>query len=226
VLLMAALVATTSDGPAWLDVNTPPRLEAPDRPRSDEPGSRDDPVGGDSPVVVDSAQDSGSGPTSFTRVITIVILVLALTIGGVAVAAGLRAVIRRRTIDATTRRGVTRESEPESDADPPDALVHEVTRGLRSASEGSPRNAIVATWISLEEATVAAGFEPHIWETPAEFVQRALTTYAVDEQDIGRLADLYREARFSVHRITEAHRDEAIGCLRRLCTQLTRVDAR
>lgn len=225
MLLMAALVATTSDGPAWLDVDTPPRLEAPDRPRSDEPGSRDDPVGGDSPVVVDSARDSGSGQTSFTRVITLVILLLALIIGGVAVAAGLRAVVRRRTLEATTR-GITHESDPEADADPPDALVHEVARGLRSASEGSPRNAIVATWIRLEEATVAAGFEPHGWETPAEFVRRALTTYAVDEEDIARLADLYREARFSEHPITEAHRDEAIRCLRRLRVQLTRVDAR
>ena len=225
-LLMAALVATTSDGPAWLDVSTPPRLEAPDRPRSDEPGSRQDPVGNDSPVVVDSARDSGSGPTTFTRTISILILVLALTIGGVAVAAGLRAVVRRRTLDATTRRGIAHESELEADADPPDALVHEVERGLRSASEGSPRNAIVATWIRLEEATTAAGFEPHDWETPSEFVRRALTTYAVDEHDIGRLADLYREARFSVHQLTEAHRDEAIGCLRRLREQLTRVDAR
>jgi hypothetical protein len=226
VLLMAALVSTTSDGPAWLDVNTPPRLEAPDRPRSDETGSRRDPVGGDSPVVVDSAQDSGSGPTSLTRAITIVILVLALTIGGVAVAAGLRAVVRRRTFDATTRRGITHEFDPEPDTEPPDALLHEVARGLRSASEGSPRNAIVATWIRLEEATVTAGFEPHIWETPAEFVRRALTTYAVDAHDIGRLADLYREARFSGHRLTEEHRDEAIGCLRRLRVQLTRADAR
>ncbi len=226
MLLMAALVATTSDGPAWLDANAPPRLEAPDRPRSDESGSRDDPVGGDSPVVVDSAQDSGRGSTSFTRVITIVILLLALTIGGVAVAAGLRAVVRRRTLDATTRRGITHESDPEPEAEPPDALVHEVARGLQSASEGSPRNAIVATWIRLEEATVAAGFEPHIWETPAEFVQRALAVYAVDEHAIGRLADLYREARFSAHRITEAHRDEAIACLRRLRAHLTRVDAR
>jgi hypothetical protein len=226
VLLMAALVATTSDGPAWLDVNTPPRLEAPDRPRSDEPGTREDPVGGDSPVVADSAQDSGSGPTSFTRGITIVILVLALTIGTVAVAAGLRAVVRRRRLEATTRLGITHESDPESDADPPDVLVHEMTRGLRSATEGSPRNAIVATWIRLEEATLAAGFEQRTWETPAEFVQRALTAYAVDEHDIGRLADLYREARFSAHRISEAHRDEAIDCLRRLRVQLTRVDAR
>jgi len=224
VLLMAALVATTSDGPAWLDVNTPPRLEAPDRPRSDEPGSRQD-AGGGNPAV-DSTQDSGSGPTSLTRTITIVILVLALVIGGVAVAAGLRAVVRRRRFDATTRRGIAHESVPEPDPEPPDVLVHEVARGLRSAPEGSPRNAIVATWVRLEEATVAAGFEPRRWETPTEFVRRALTTYAVDEQDIGRLADLYREARFSTHRLTEAHRDEAIGCLRRLHGQLTRVEAR
>jgi hypothetical protein len=208
-----------------MDANTPPRLEAPDRPRSDEVGSRQDDAGGGSPVV-DSAQDSGSGPTSFTRTITIVILVLAIVIGSVAVFAGLRAVVRRRTFDATTRRGITHESEPELEPDPPDALVDEVVRGLRSASEGSPRNAIVGTWIGLEEATVAAGFEPRSWETPAEFVRRALATFAVDEHDIGRLADLYREARFSTHRLTEAHRDEAIGCLRRLHGQLTRVDAR
>lgn len=226
MLLVAALVATTSDGPAWLNVNTPPRLEAPDRLRSDEPGSRDDPVGGDSPVVVDSAQDSDGDSTSFTRVITIVILLLAIVIGGVAVAAGLRAVVRRRTLDTTTRRGIAHESDPESDADPPDELVHEVNRGLQVASEGSPRNAIVATWIRLEDATVAAGFEPHDWETPAEFVRRALTTYSVDEQAIGRLADLYREARFSEHPITEAHRDEAIDCLRRLRAQLTPADVR
>ena len=224
MLLMAALVATTSDGPVWLDVNTPPRLEAPDRPRSDEAAARQEPEGGG--PVVDSTQDSGSGSSSFTRTITIAILVLALTIGGMAVLAGLRAVVRRRKVDATTRRGIATESHPESDPEPPDVLVDEVVRGLQSAPEGSPRNAIVATWIRLEEATVAAGFEPHRWETPAEFVQRALATYAVDEHDIGRLADLYREARFSAHRLTEAHRDEAIGCMRRLHRQLIRVEAR
>jgi hypothetical protein len=225
VLLMAALVATTSDGPAWLDVNTPPRLEAPDRPRSDEKGSRED-AAGDGDAVVDSAQDSGSGSPSSTRAITVAILVLALLIGGVAVVVGLRAIVRRRMFDATTRRGPAQASSPESDPDSPDVLVSEVAAGLRSAQEGSPRNAIVATWIRLEDATVAAGFEPRSWETPAEFVRRALTTYAVDEHDIGRLADLYREARFSAHRLTEAHRDEAIGCLRRLHQQLNRVDAR
>ena len=226
MLLMAALAATTSDGPAWMDVNSPSRVEAPDRPRSDEPGSRQDPVGSDSPVVVDSAQDSGSGTTWFTRTITIAILVLALAIGGIAVVAGLRAVVRRRKLDATMRRGITHEFDQESDPEPLDALVDEVARGLRSVPKGSPRNAIVAMWIRLEEATVAAGFERRIWETPAEFVRRALSTYPVDEQDIGRLADLYREARFSAHRLTEDHRDEATRCLRRLHEQLTRVEAR
>ena len=221
MLLMAALVAATSDGPAWLDINTPPRLEAPERATSDETRSgQDDAASGGTPAA--PTPDSGSSTSPITRTLAIVILILALVIGGVAVAVGLRAVVRRRSLDANVRRSITPEPEP----DPSEVLVEEVARGLQTIPEGSPRNAIVATWIRLEDATVAAGFDQRRSETPAEFVRRALATYAVDEHDIGRLADLYREARFSAHPLTEAHRDEAIDCLSRLHGQLTRVEAR
>jgi Domain of unknown function (DUF4129) len=78
---------------------------------------------------------------------------------------------------------------------------------------GSARNAIVKCWLRLERAVERAGLERDDADTPAEFTNRVLAHYAVDRTAIDRLADLYREARFSDHDLGEPEREAALMAL-------------
>ena len=223
VLLVAALVATTSDGPEWTDVSGGSGVSSSSDRSTDGLSTQSD-SGDASPADPPVADESTS--SSATRWIAVVVLLVAVAALAVGVTVGLRLMLRRRTLEGTMLPRSSPETEDEPEVDSSDELVDEVSRVLWSAAGGSPRNAIVATWIRLHEAMVAAGFEPREAETPTEFVQRTLTTYPVDEQAISRLADLYREARFSAHDLTEEHRREAVGCLRQLHRQLAWSGAR
>lgn len=79
----------------------------------------------------------------------------------------------------------------------------------RLLDQGPPRNAIVACWERFEVQAQAAGLGRKQWETSAEFTLRFLDLVAADEHAVSRLAELYREARFSDHVIDEDTRDEA-----------------
>lgn len=80
-------------------------------------------------------------------------------------------------------------------------------------ADGSPRNAIVACWLSLEEAATAGGVPRDPSETSAEFTARVLAHRAASAPTVRALAELYREARFSDHPITEQHRRRAVAAL-------------
>lgn len=81
---------------------------------------------------------------------------------------------------------------------------------------GAPRNAIVACWVRLEDVVMSAGLTVRGSETSTELTQRVLAAYLVDDAALGRLAALYREARFSRHDITESMRAEAVDALTEL----------
>jgi len=81
------------------------------------------------------------------------------------------------------------------------------------AFEGDPRNAIVASWHRFEQQAVRAGVERRSWQTTAEFVLDVLDRVGADRGAVSRLADLYREARFSDHPMTEEHRRAALAAL-------------
>jgi Domain of unknown function (DUF4129) len=95
-----------------------------------------------------------------------------------------------------------------------DAELHDALRG------GSPRNAIVACWVRLEAAVAAAGVPPRPADTSVELTKRVLAEHTVDGEAIGRLGELYREARFSTHELGEAHRQSAIAALAALQDEL------
>ena len=58
-----------------------------------------------------------------------------------------------------------------------------------------------------------AGVERRPWQTTAEFVLGVLDLVGADRGAVARLADLYREARFSDHPMTDEHRREALDAL-------------
>ena len=97
-----------------------------------------------------------------------------------------------------------------------EVVTDDADEQLEALAAGTPRNAIVACWVRLEDAVTAAGLEPNRAETPAELTARVLSRYAVGRAAIDELAELYREARFSTHELGEGDRERAVRALRRL----------
>ena len=58
-----------------------------------------------------------------------------------------------------------------------------------------------------------AGLPRRASETSSEYALRILDLADADTVPVSRLAELYREARFSDHPITEEHRSEALTAL-------------
>lgn len=100
-------------------------------------------------------------------------------------------------------------------------LAATATEQLSGLTRGSPRNAIVACWMRLQDATRSAGVPAEESETSLEFTVRALRRLDLDPAAITTLSELYREARFSDHAMTEQQRTEAVGALVVLAGQLT-----
>lgn len=105
----------------------------------------------------------------------------------------------------------------------PDELVETSDARLALLREGEPRNAIVACWVDLEDAASAAGLPRHPAETAAEYTIRVLHTWDIAPAALGGLAELYREARYSRHPITEVHRAKAVDRLTTVHEDLQRV---
>lgn len=90
----------------------------------------------------------------------------------------------------------------------PDLMV-EAAAADEALGVGSPKNAIVACWMQLERGVAASGLQRLPAETSLEYVERVVAASSVRPEPIQELADLYREARFSRHDMSEADRGRA-----------------
>ena len=134
-------------------------------------------------------------------------------LGGIALAL-LLAVVVVLAIRANRRR--RRAAPPESAREAPDRALLTDRRAAHQARmlrEGSPREAIIATWLDLERLVAAAGVPRRPSETSSELVVRVLDDREVPAAALTDLAALFREARFSTHELTEALRERAAGDL-------------
>lgn len=134
-------------------------------------------------------------------------------------------VIRRRRRRA---RMSSTEATPVDDdwaLDAPEGLARSAARGLTALTEGTPRNAIVLCWTELEDAVERLGLPRDPALTSEEFTAGVLERYAVGRSEIETLGDLYREARFSEHPMTERHRAAAVDALTELRDELRRAAA-
>jgi hypothetical protein len=107
----------------------------------------------------------------------------------------------------------------------PDVVVQEALRDdaeaqLAAVGEGSVRNGIVGCWLRLEEIVASAGYPRSPAETSSEFVVRVLKSLDLDPRAAATLAALYREARFSAHRLGEDERTAARSALQALHEEL------
>ncbi|MGB5953379.1 MAG: DUF4129 domain-containing protein [Ornithinimicrobium sp.] len=96
---------------------------------------------------------------------------------------------------------------------------------IAAPRDGEPRNAVVACWVALEDALARAGAAPRAGETSLDLTQRILNRWQVDPAPLHQLADLFREARFSRHPITQAHADAAREALGHIHQGLARAAA-
>lgn len=96
------------------------------------------------------------------------------------------------------------------------AIRQDAVAQYEALRTGTPRNAIVACWLRLESAVVAAGYRRDPADTSEELTHRVLADFAVDRHAIAELAALYREARFSLHDMDESARQQAIRSLERV----------
>lgn len=92
----------------------------------------------------------------------------------------------------------------------------------QALSEGDPRNAVVACWVALEDAVHRSGLTPERSETAAELTHRVLARWDVDPGAITALSEVYREARFSRHPVTEEQRSTAVDALELIHLDLRR----
>jgi hypothetical protein len=96
----------------------------------------------------------------------------------------------------------------------PETLLERARESEALLARGTPTNAVIAAWLALEEAVRSTGVGADDARTAAELVTAVLRAYAVRREPLDRLAELYREARFSRHPIEESMRTEAAKALR------------
>jgi len=101
-----------------------------------------------------------------------------------------------------------------------DALRRDAHARIAAVARGAPRDGIVQCWLRLEEAVASAGVPPYPYETSSEFVVRMLHALDLDPRATGRLASLYREARFSRHELGEDARTAARSALEQIDAEL------
>lgn len=133
-------------------------------------------------------------------------------LGGIALALLLAVVVLAIRVNRRRRRAAP----PESARKAPDRALltdRRAARQARMVREGSPREAIIATWLDLERLVAAAGVPRRPSETSSELVVRVLDDREVPAAALTDLAALFREARFSTHEPTEALRERAAGDL-------------
>lgn len=134
-------------------------------------------------------------------------------LGGIALALLLAVVVLAIRVNRRRRRAA---APPESAREAPDRALltdRRAARQARMVREGSPREAIIATWLDLERLVAAAGVPRRPSETSSELVVRVLDDREVPAAALTDLAALFREARFSTHEPTEALRERAAGDL-------------
>jgi hypothetical protein len=73
------------------------------------------------------------------------------------------------------------------------------------------------------ELTRVPGAVPQDCDTPTEVLARAVARHALQPDSATELVDLFEEARFSPHVMTEAHRDAAVQVLERVVAELASV---
>lgn len=84
-----------------------------------------------------------------------------------------------------------------------------------------PREAIIACYAVMERHLAdVPDAAPREFDTPTEVLARAVEHHALPAENASRLVELFTEARFSPHLMTERHRSDAVAILRLVLDEL------
>ena len=216
VLLAATAVAAAFSGLRVAEVDSPEPQPAPNGDPAGQP-----PIWPSNFPFEPPAESGGGGLPWLGDVL--LLLLLAAVLAGLALlfwvlarnlrGRGARPVLRtlRRARVGTSAR-----------ADDPEQLVAALDAGLVALSDDDrdPRRAVIACWVRLEEAAVAAGVPRYDADTAGELVLRLLRDRRVSEPALAGLAEVYRLARYATHDVDEQMRTRARSALRRLRQEL------
>ncbi len=133
---------------------------------------------------------------------------------------------RRQRRAATAQMSAGDEFRPVTPASAPDPLARAAEVGLVEAGDLSrePREAIIACYAAMErQLENSPEVVPRESDTPSEVLARAVEHRALRADTATELVDLFEEARFSPHVMTEEHREVALRVLRLVLAELRSV---
>jgi hypothetical protein len=212
LIALAALIA-------WLTLVTLlTRIEGPSEPPAADPPAASEsitPTPGREAPPPEPPADSESDTNVVGYLIPPMLVLMVLVVVGTAIAS------RRQRPDAVYEVA-SFGGEPATPA-AADSLARAAEVGLAAIGDLSrePREAIIACYAAMErELTRVPGAVPQDFDTPSEVLARAVGQNALRADSAIELVELFEEARFSPHVMTETHRDAAVRVLERVLTEL------
>jgi hypothetical protein len=100
------------------------------------------------------------------------------------------------------------------------STLEQALAGLR---RGDGEQAIIVCWLRLQDIVGSAGYPPAAWQTSSELVERWQQVLPFSRPALRELAELYREARFSSHRMSVDSVQRARSALHQLRADLRAV---
>lgn len=138
----------------------------------------------------------------------------------VAVGLGISALLGAAAI-AVSLRGSRRSGAPEPapEARREGETVRAAAREalIQASRIRDPREAVLAAYAEMESELSGRGLARTPPEAPLEYAERAGAVLPTNSAALGKLSEIFEEARFSSHSIENTHRDEALGLLTSLC---------
>jgi hypothetical protein len=185
-------------------------------PAQPAPGSSA-PTSGTNAPAQSTPRDAGGDRGMLRYLIVTAVALLVLGVAGAVVAARRRRVGEAPLVAA----------EPTRPAPPPmgtsESLVRAAEVGLTEIGDRSrePREAIIACYAAMErELAHVPGAVPQDFDTPTEVLARAVENHALHVDNASELVNLFEEARFSPHVMSEAHRMSALRVLQLVLAEL------
>jgi len=115
------------------------------------------------------------------------------------------------------------ERTPRSDADEVASAISDAIDDLRA--EPDPRRAVIAAYARMEASFARQGLKRKTSETAIEYLRRILLGLGSHADPVARLTGLFEQAKFSLHEIDGAMKDDAIQALVAIRSDLRKVSA-
>jgi hypothetical protein len=149
-------------------------------------------------------------PHPFSFDLTAVLWALAAAIGAAVVV--VIVLVALRLLGKVPQVGPVQGAAPATDSDAEEEALADALLAGRSALGGDDaRAAIIACYAAMEQSLAQAGVARELADSPSDLLHRAIgrDLPGLGTQDAETLTELFREARFSSHPMTQRHLDTA-----------------